>query len=164
MAIRIRSWTGGRLVESTDVDDLGRLIAVPASRTWIDLTNPSHELIAAVGRRLGLHALVLDDISGRNERAKVELVDEVIHIVTFVLEPGRDVAAEEVDFVLGRHFVLSVHAPSWDPMTAHQLKLGPAALLEKGADHLLWALTDAIVDDYFPVFDRLGDEIDAIQD
>jgi magnesium transporter len=164
VAIRIRSWTGGQLVESGDVDDLGRLVAAEGSRTWIDVTSPSAELVAAVGRRLGLHALVVEDISESNERAKVELVDDVVHIVTFVLDTSPGVMAQEVDFVLGRDFVLSVHPPTWDPMSAHQLKMGAGHLLQKGADFVLWALTDSIVDGYFPVFDRLGDEIDAIQD
>ena len=165
MAIHIRCWTGGQLVESTDVDDLGKLTAAEGSRTWIDLTNPSQELVAAVGRRLGLHALVVEDIVERDERAKVELVDDVVHIVTFVLGKDRKInTAQEVDFVLGRDYVLSVHPPTWDPMAAHHLKMGAGHLLEKGADYVLWALADAIVDEYFPVFERLGDEIDAIQD
>jgi magnesium transporter len=164
VAIHLRSWACGQLVESTNVDDLGRLVAVKDSRTWIDLANPSPDLVAAVGRRLGLHTLVVDDINEKNERAKVELVDKVIHVVTFLLERKDQVSADEVDLVLGRGFVLSVHAAGWDPMTAHQLKGGAGSLLERGADHVLWALSDAIVDGYFPVFDALEDEIDAVQD
>ena len=163
MAIHIHSWAGGQLVESTNVDELGKLVAVKDSRTWIDLTNPSVDLVAAVGRRLGLHTLVVDNINEKNERAKVELVDQVIHIVTFVLDRKKDVIAKEVDFVLGRGFLLSVHGTEWDPMTAHHLKGGIKPLLEQGADHILWALVDAIVDGYFPVFDALEDEIDEVQ-
>ena len=33
-----------------------------------------------------------------------------------------------------------------------------------GPDHLLWALSDDIVDGYFPFADALGDDIDAVQD
>ena len=164
MAIHIRSWAGGQLSETTDVDELGRLVAARDSRTWIDLTNPSADLVAAVGRRVGLHSLVIDDINERNERAKVELIDNVIHVVAFALERKAEVTVEEIDFVLGRGFVLSVHGTGWDPMQVHQLKGGVGPLLELGADHLLWALADAIVDGYFPVFDGLEDEIDAVQD
>jgi magnesium transporter len=164
VAIRIRSWADGRLIESGDVDHLGRLVAAEDSRTWIDLTNPGPEMVAAVGRRLGLHPLLLDDIRERNERAKVELVGDVLHVVAFVLERAADVEPHEVDFVLGRDYVLSVHPTSWDPMTAHQLKGGVGPLLQQGPDHMLWALVDAIVDGYFPVFDALEDEIDTVQD
>jgi magnesium transporter len=166
VSIKIRSWHDGAIEESTNVDDLARLHASKGSDTWVDLTNPSPDLVGAVARRLGLHPLIAEDIIEHNERAKVQLVDDVIHVVAFVLEregPG-DVVAHEIDFVLGRGFLLSVHPLSWDPMTAHQLKIGLDEILSKGPDLLLWALIDSIVDGYFPVFDRLGDEIDAVED
>ena len=164
MAIRIRSWSDGQLLETSDVDQLGRLVSAKGSRTWIDLTNPAPELVAAVGRRLNLHPLVIEDIDEQNERAKVALVGDVIHIVAFVLHRTTEVTAAEVDFVLGPDYILSVHPPSWDPMEAHQLKGGVGPLLDQGPDHLLWALVDSIVDGYFPVFDALEDEIDTVQD
>ena len=166
MSIKIRCWHDGTIEESSNVDELARLHAAKGSDTWVDLTNPRPDLVAAVARRLGLHPLIAEDIIERNERAKVQLVDDVIHVVAFVLErtgPG-EVVTHEIDFVLGRGFLLSVHPSDWDPMTAHQLKMGVDTILSKGPDLLLWALIDSIVDGYFPVFDRLGDEIDEVED
>lgn len=162
--IRIQSWRNGRVETSTDVQHLTRLVGARGSRTWIDLTDPSPELVQATARKLGLHPLVAEDIVESNERAKVQLIDDVIHVVSFVLERTGEVEAHEVDFVLGRGFLLSVHPSMWDPAKAHQLGMGLGPVLERGADFLLWALVDFIVDGYFPVFDRLGDEIDEVQD
>ena len=164
MSIHIRCWHDGAIEESTDVDHLGRLVAGKGSATWIDLTNPSAELVQAVGRRLGLHHLLADAIVEHNERAKVQLFDDVIHVVAFVLEREDTVKTTEIDFVLGRGFLLSVHPASWDPTTARQVRMGLGEVLSKGPDLLLWALVDSIVDGYFPVFDALEDEIDAVQD
>jgi magnesium transporter len=165
VSIKIRCWHDGKLEESTDVDDLARLVAKKDSATWIDLTAPSAELLQAVARRLGLHPLIAEDIVERNERAKVRLIDDVIHIVLFELERPKDqIKIQEIDFVLGRDFLLSVHPAGWDPMAAHQVKMGIEPLLAKGPDLLLWAFVDSIVDGYFPVFDELGDEIDEVED
>ena len=164
MSIRIRCWRNGSIEESTDVDHLGKLVAAEGSATWIDLTNPSPELLQAVARRLGLHPLIAEDIVQRNERAKVRLIDDVIHVVGFVLERGREITTTEIDFVLGKDFLLTVHPPSWDPMATHQLRAGLEPILSKGPDLLLWAFVDSIVDGYFPVFDQLGDEIDNLED
>lgn len=164
MSIRIRSWQGGQIVESQDVDELGRLVAARGNRTWIDLANPSAELVSAVARRLGLHQLLAEDITEKNERAKIELIGDALHLVLFVVGRGTEARAEEVDFILGRGFLVSVHGSAWDPSTAHQLRMGIGSILEKGPDHLLWALCDAIVDGYFPTFDRISDEIELIQD
>jgi magnesium transporter len=164
VSLRIRSWQGDQLAESSDVDQLGRIVAARGSRTWIDLTNPSAELVAAVARRLGLHPLLAEDITEKNERAKIEQVGDAIHLVAFVMDRGQEARTEEVDFILGRGFLVSVHGPAWDPASAHQLRMGLGPILEKGPDHLLWALTDSIVDGYFPTFDRIADDIELVQD
>ena len=163
-AIRIQNWRSGQVRASADVEGIGALVGTKGSRTWIDLTDPSPELVQATAKQLGLHPLVAEDIIESNERAKVQLIDDVIHVVTFILERTDTVEAHEVDFVLGRGFLLSVHRDGWDPAKAHQLRVGLEPLLEKGPDFVLWALVDSIVDGYFPVFDRLGDEIDEVQD
>jgi magnesium transporter len=162
--IRIQSWRAGRIAESSDVEDLSRFMAAKGSRTWIDLTYPTAELVGATARQLGLHPLVAEDIIESNERAKVQLIGDVIHVVSFVLERTEEVRVHEVDLILGPGFLLSVHPAMWDPAATHQLKMGLGPILERGVDFLLWALIDSIVDGYFPVFDRLGDEIDAVQD
>ena len=164
--ILIQRWRAGQLETSTDVEQLGALVRAKGSQTWVDLTDATEELVETTAHALGLHPLVAEDIVESNERAKVLLIDDVIHVVAFVLErtEGEGVETHEVDFVLGHGFLLSAHRAGWDPAAAHQLKVGVGPLLEKGADHVLWALVDAIVDGYFPVFDRLGDEIDAVQD
>ena len=167
--ISIQSWREGEILRSTDVEELASLLATKASRTWIDLTDPSPELVQATAHQLGLHPLIAEDIIESNERAKVQLVGDVIHVVSFVMTRATDanegeVETHEVDFVLGRGFLLSAHPSLWDPARAHQLRMGVAPLLERGPDFVLWALVDAIVDGYFPVFDGLGDEIDDLQD
>ena len=162
--MHVRSWRAGKLAETADIDGVSRLVAARDGRTWIDLADPTPEIVQAAARELGLHPLVAEDIVESNERAKVQLIDDVIHVVSFVLTRDVEVAAHEVDFVLGSGFLLSVHPASWDPMTAHQLRMGVGQLLERGPDYLLWALVDSIVDGYFPVFDGLGDEIDVLQD
>jgi magnesium transporter len=163
-SLNIRAWRGGKVIETSDVEALGGLIGARGARTWIDLTDPEPGLVQRIAREIGLHPLVAEDIIESNERAKVILVGENIHIVTFVLARDGEIETLEVDFVLGKGFLLSVHPSAWDPMTAHQLKRGVGEILDRGPDFLLWALVDAIVDGYFPVFDALGDEIDEVQD
>jgi len=162
--IRIHSLRAGREETSENVEDLHRLVRGKGSVTWIDLSSPTAALVESTARELGLHPLIAEDIIENNERAKVQLVGDVIHVVTFVLERDGELHSHEIDFVLGRGFLLSAHPASWDPMSAHQLRQGVAPLLERGPDFVLWALVDAIVDSYFPVFDQMGDEIDQVQD
>jgi magnesium transporter len=162
--VRIAALRDDALVEDVPLGELGELVRARDARVWIDLSNPSAEEMAAVAQELGIHPLIVEDITESNERAKVEHVGDVIHLVLFALARDGEIRADELDFVLGRGFLVSVHPGSWDPRSAHQLRAGLEPALKRGPDFLLWALVDAVVDGYFPIFDRLADEIDELQD
>ncbi len=155
---------GRAVVESSSLDDLAGFLGDPDTTVWIDLTDPSAELVGAVSRELGVHPLVIEDIVETDGRAKLEAADDVLHMALFALTRDDATRLHEVDFVIGRRFLMSVHPGTWDPRAAHQLRAGPGAVMSRGTDALLWALSDAVVDGYFPVFDQLADEIDALED
>jgi magnesium transporter len=161
-SITIIALRGGKVTETHD--GLHDILADTEARVWIDLADPSPDIVEAISAQIGLHPLIAEDIIGSNERAKVELVGDIIHIVMFVLTRTNRMEALEIDFVLGDRFLLSVHPGSWDPKSVHQLKLGIEAILGRGPDFLLWALLDGIVDGYFPILDAYADEIDQVQD
>lgn len=162
--ISIVAATDRQIREYDSIDALSRLVQDESARVWIDLTAPSAAQVATVASTLGLHPLIVEDIGESNERAKVEHVGDVIHLVLFALTRNDRIQIDELDFVLGSRFLLSVHPAAWDPRAAHQLKMGLGPVMERGPDFLLWTLVDSVVDGYFPIFDQLADEIDHLQD
>jgi magnesium transporter len=144
---------------------LPKLLAHPDACVWVDLTAPAPAQVEGVGEALGLHPLIVEDVLEGNQRAKIEATDGIVHIVLFALPSIDQLSLTEVDIVLGVGFLLTVHDASWDPRASHHLRgAGLGLILSKGVDHLLWAVSDDIVDGYFPYADRLGDEIDEVQD
>jgi magnesium transporter len=136
----------------------------PGAAVWIDLTDPSPERASKVGTALALHPLIIEHVLEGNQRAKIETADGVIHLVLFRLDYDEQVATSELDIVMGPGFLLTVHEANWDPRGSDRLRSGLASTLQRGTDHLLWALADEIVDGYFPFADRIGDAIDDVQD
>lgn len=145
-------------------DGLEALVADPSLRLWIDITDPDPASLERVSGLLGIHPLVIEDIGEQNQRAKIERLDGTLHLVLFALAYEGEVSEAEIDFVLAERYLLTAHDARWDPLRAPQLRSGPERILASGADYLLYALADWIVDDYFPVLDRLTDEIDSLQD
>jgi magnesium transporter len=131
---------------------------------WIDVTDPSPATLASLTKTLKLHPLVATNIAEHNQRAKVEQIDDVFHIVMFALHLDETAEASEIDLVLAPKFLLTVHGTDWDPRAAPQLREDPHGHLARGADYLLYTLCDWIVDGYFPVLDRLADDIDELED
>jgi magnesium transporter len=150
--------------ESADAADLPALAADPEVRLWVDLTDPTPALVEGVAAALGLHPLVAEDIVERNQRAKIEFYEAVAHLVLFGLVYSDEVELTELDFVLGSRFLLSAHEATWDPLTVEGFRFGVEKVLAQGADFLLWALADSVVDAYFPVLDRMDDELDRLED
>lgn len=164
-ATRIVVWRPGRGCE--EVDDVGRLAAItaePEARLWVDAIDPGPAEIRTIAAALGLHPLIAEDIAERNQRAKVETFGEFVHVVLFELAYRGEVVPSELDFVVGQRVLLSVHGPEWEAGRVAALRLGLEPILAKGPDYLLYALADAVVDGYFPVLDRLAEEIDQLQD
>jgi magnesium transporter len=145
--------------------ELPKALARRTCRFWVDVTDGAPELKNRVSGLLGLHPLLAEDIAERDQRAKIEQVGDLLHIVIFSLGIDQgEIYERELDFVVGQRFLLSNHSEWWDPRTTRHLKPGLEPVLAEGPDHLLWALSDDVIDSYFPILDALGDQIDDLED
>jgi magnesium transporter len=149
--------------ELLTVAEVEQAVAADDQQVWVDLEAPSRELLHELSAILGLHPLVTEDLHERNQRAKVELYDDQLNLVMYGLTYEGEIVSHEIDIVLAQHFVISSHEAGIDPRTAPFTRRDNRAHLSKGPDHVLWGIADWLVDGYFPVFDRLGDEIEDLQ-
>jgi magnesium transporter len=161
--LRVVTWAGGTVEEDEGTDALRSARGREDATAWIDLRTPNPEQVAAVTDALGLHPLIAEDILEGNQRPKIEVTDDLVHIVMFAL-PSQTMEPTEIDFVLGKGFLLTVHDASWEPRAVGSLRMGVGPIMARGPDHLLWALVDDVVDGYFPFIDRLGESIEDIED
>jgi magnesium transporter len=162
--LRGYSYLHGELRELADTAAMAKAYKDPDAVLWIDIGSPSPATLTAVAGCLQLHPLVVEDMIERNQRAKVELTGDILHLVMFALIFSGELSTSEIDIVLGKRFLLTTHEIEWDPHDSPNLRLGIEPILKEGPDFLLWAIVDALVDGYFPVFDKLSDEIDQLQD
>jgi magnesium transporter len=153
----------GGLTTLTGFDALKKAYADKGARFWIDLITPDATLLASLTKLLGLHPLVTEDILERNQRAKIEQTGDALHLVMFALGYEGEVVAHELDIVLGPRYLLTSHDADIDLRGATFMRRDPGSHLVEGADFMLWSITDWLVDQYFPVFDKLGDEIDELE-
>ena len=160
----VREWADGEAMQALEGGLIGGAVTDRAETVWIDLAAPNRVQVAEVASLLGLHELIAEDIVEGNQRSKIEATDGLVHIVMFALDFTDEVRTHEVDLVLGDGFLLSAHPAAWDPRSGTHFRAGLAPIMKAGADHLLWAICDTIVDAYFPFADRVEDTIDALQD
>jgi magnesium transporter len=155
--------TGSKVVDA--IEAVAESLADEECRIWVDVEEASEATLTRLAAIFELHELVAEDIVERNQRAKIVLWEDSLHLVVFAIDVATEVRVTEIDMVLGGRFLITSHPPSWRPLDAlRDNGRSVGSLLAQGTDMLLYGLIDPIVDGYFPVIDRISDDIDQLED
>lgn len=138
--------------------------------TWINIEG-IHELqvIEEVGKHFNIHPLVLEDILNTGHRPKVEDFGDYIFIILKMLhcdEKDDEIEAEQLSIVLGSNFVISFRESGgdvFDPIR-ERIRDAKGRLRKTGADYLAYCIVDAVVDSYFMILEKLGEDIDSLEE
>ena len=148
-----------------------------SSITWIDLKGLGHEeTLRQVGEVFQLHPLLLEDIVNVPQRPKVQdsakqlLIIARMVVLTGTLDENSLHSAfitEQVSLVVGSNYVLTVQEePGYDcfETVRSRLRDGRGTIRKKGADYLMYALLDSIIDGFFPVLEAYGEALELLED
>ena len=140
------------------------------SKTWINVLGLHDvEKLKEIWDYFGLHPLIQEDILNTNQRAKIEeYPDQVFFVLRMmsIVEETGELNVEQVSIVLSEDSVLSFQEddfPIFEPVL-HRLRNNAPRLRKEGPDYLAYALLDTVVDHYFKVMERLGDEIEVLEE
>jgi magnesium transporter len=140
------------------------------SVTWINIDG-IHELDVAetLGRHYDLHPLVLEDILNTDQRPKMEDYESHLFLILKMItydEAQKLLHMEQVSVIVGRHFVLSFQESEGDVFESvrERLRKGKGRIRKGGPDYLAYALMDAVVDNYFLVLEKIGEDIEELEE
>jgi magnesium transporter len=141
-----------------------------STTTWINLDGIHQlDLIEKLGKHFKIHPLVLEDIVNTGQRPKMEDFGDYLFIVLKMLhydEEKNETKTEQVSLILSSKFVLSFQENEgdvFDPIR-ERIRSDRGRIRKMGADYLAYSLIDAIVDNYFMVLEKIGEEIEEIED
>lgn len=86
---------------------------------WIDVEKPTREEIRQLGEEYDLPPLVADELLSETVRSKVDRYDNCIFLVLHFPDVARNRKAgtrREVDFVIGKNFLITVHYENVDAL------------------------------------------------
>jgi magnesium transporter len=141
------------------------------SVSWVDVQGLGSEaVLRRLGTVFGLHPLVLEDVVNVPQRPKVEEFDEQLLLISRMImlrKSGSGFMSEQVSFILGRHYLLTVQeepaADSFGPVR-ERIRSNKGCIRREKADYLMYALLDAIIDGFFPVLEQYGETIEDLED
>jgi magnesium transporter len=163
------NYAGARCDELQDLSPNALSPPTDASVTWVDIGGVHNmEVLESLGKQFHLHSLLLEDIANTDQRPKLDDYETCLFMVLKMLSvtDQQEIVVEQVSLVLGQNFILSFQENGADVFTSvrDRLRGGKGRLRQSGADYLLHALVDAIVDHYFEVLEVLGEKIETLQD
>lgn len=144
---------------------------------WLDVDG-IHEasVVATLGQQFRLHPLLLEDVMNSEQKPKIELYDDgrvsapVVYVTIKMLHHNaraQEIDAEHISFVLGTNYLISFQEERTTDVFApvlSRIQASSGKTRRNGADYLLYALMDLVVDNYFVVVERLGEKLDDIED
>jgi magnesium transporter len=138
--------------------------------TWINIDGLGDlSVLRILGQRFNLHPLALEDVLDTSQRPKVEQYDDYLFLVAKMIyvDKDKEIGAEQVSMFLGKTFLITLQEEAdfdvFEPVRA-RIRSAKGRIRKAGPDYLAYALLDSIIDQYYPVLESIGTEIDAIED
>jgi len=133
---------------------------------WLHFQEPLQDLsLEEAGKALGLHPLALEDARHSHQRPKFEEYDESYFCVLPLLSLEPDLHSSQISFFFGADYVVSVTPQplaGFDAVAA-RLRHDRAKLRNKGADALMHALLDTVIDGYVPLLAQVDERFSELE-
>jgi magnesium transporter len=138
---------------------------------WVNLEKPRQQEIRFLEERFHFHKLDLDDCVTRIQLTKIDTYDNYLFVVLHFPTSIRDgiVGSNQLSIFLGRDFLISVHQGDLqtlvDMFQSCENDLSQRdSLMGKSSGYLFYRILDALVDNLFPMLDRVMRKLEQIED
>jgi magnesium transporter len=152
---------------NAQVNDLPTLIARPEVTFWVDMTGPTAEDLRVMETVFHFHPLAIDDTKNQHQRPKVEeFPGYFFTIMNPVYFENAEFIFRELDIFIGQNYLVTVHNNAdkiIDGLTAATANRRPVAG-QMTSGYLMYLVADLVVDSYFPITDRVSEEIDRLEE
>jgi len=111
----------------------------------------------------------MEDIANTDQRPKIEDFESYLFAVLKMLsydEKEGEIIVEQLSLILGPSWVISFQENEgdvFDPIR-ERIRGAQGRIRKMGADYLVYALIDAVVDNYFIAIEKIGEKIEDIED
>lgn len=137
--------------------------------TWINIDGLHDEKsIEDICTHLGVHKLSMEDILSVGQRPKLEEYNDYIQAVIKLLSfdsTDETIEYEQISFILKGDILVTFQEKTGDVFESvrTRIKEKKGSVRRKGADYLLYALLDSVVDHYFLVLENFGENLENLE-
>ena len=166
MLINCVAYENGHKVADIPTSDISEYLARPGCFVWVALRDADDTELEQMQQEFHLHELSIEDASHGHQRPKIEEYGESLFVVMHTIEfaPDDTLQEGEIHIFVGPNYLLSVRNRSRHNLLSVRTRCErEPQLLQKGSGFVLYALMDAIVDQYFPVVQEFETRLEIIE-
>ncbi|MBM7692162.1 magnesium transporter [Peribacillus deserti] len=131
---------------------------------WVDFDQPNTEEIDKLRDPLMFHPLAIEDCIHTLQRPKLDYYEDYVFFVAQALNTSN-LVREEVDIFLAENYIVTYHNDKSEEINKVWQRLVQSSKVEKwGPSHVLYQVLDKIVDNYFPLVQRIEETLNEIDD
>jgi len=158
-------------VSEREFASIAELNAAPDEGTmhWMNVDGLRDDTVMhEAALRFELHPLLVEDILNTDHRPKVEEYQDSLFVVAKMLRSDAksgQLMVEQISFILRKGLLITFQERAGDVLDPirDRLRQSLGRVRKSGADYLLYALLDVIVDHYFVVLEELGTRIEELE-
>jgi len=164
--INCAAYTDGQRMANVTINDIHTLLQQPDVFIWIGLHEPDETLMVEAQQVFGLHDLVVEDAHRAHQRPKIETYGDTLFIVLRTVQlVDSQITFGETHFFVGKNFMLTIrHGSTLTYKEVRKRCESTPELLKKGPSFALYAVMDAIVDQYFPIVTELEEQLEKLEE
>lgn len=141
--------------------------------TWVNIVHPTPADVDELRKNYPyFHPLNLEDVQSHMERPKIDEDEDYLFIVMHFPQWDAQMSltrAREVDFFVGRGYVITIHDGALRPLTALWENISidddqREKLLGRGANHAFYVIVDTLVDYISPILRKVDGNIRRIEE
>jgi magnesium transporter len=154
----------------SNTDELELHLKKNASLThWIEIKGLGDlTVLKYIEQKFKIHKLIIEDIVHSHQRPKLEENDTYLFTVSRMLHinPDLEIENEQISFLVTENVLISFQENYTDylePVTSW-LKSAKGHIRTGGTSYMLYALMDIIVDNYFAILYKMGDQLETLEE
>lgn len=166
--INCGAYLDGKRVSNVALDDIGQTLQTTNQFIWIGLHEPDEVTLKKIQQQFNLHELAIEDARNAHQRPKIEMYGDTLFAVLRTAQinsASKHIDFGETHFFVGANFLLTIrHGSTISYAEVRTRCESTPHLLKKGQGFAMYAVMDSIVDQYFPVVEKMEEELQNIEE
>jgi magnesium transporter len=169
ISVRLCIDANGHSRDLTSVEEIRAMLVEERTLTWLDVDRDDLDELDPFRDIIRLHPLALEDAASPHQRPILNRYGDTFFLVLYELVYGNGdgrIRSFPVSFFVGKNYVITtrdIERSTLDDV-AHRWHTARQDVDTLDSGFLLYTIIDAIVDNYFPAIDELGDQLEGLED